>query len=96
MKHSYVYILASKPYGAIYIGVTSNLIKRIYQHRTAEAAGHTKQYHIKRLVWYESHEDISEAILREKRLKKWKRNMKIDLIERTNPHWEDLWHHITT
>ena len=87
----FVYILASRPGGAIYIGVTSNLIKRVYEHVHELVKGHTSSYNIKRLVYYEIHHDINEAILREKRLKKWTRAMKNDLIGKHNPLWEDLY-----
>lgn len=90
-KQFYVYILASSPGGAIYIGVTSDLPKRIYQHREGMAEGFTKKYSIKTLVHYEQHETAESAILREKRLKKWTRAMKNDLIAQSNPHWQDLY-----
>lgn len=91
MKEGYVYIVASRPNGAIYIGVTSNLIKRVFQHREGLVGGHTKKYQIKQLVYYETHEDMEHAILREKRLKKWTRAMKNDLIVKQNPLWDDLY-----
>lgn len=87
----YVYILASRAGGAIYIGVSSDLVKRIYQHKTEATESHTSKYNIKLLVYYEAHESIEEAILREKRLKKWTRAMKNDLIGKQNPLWEDLY-----
>ena len=90
-KVGYSYILASKPNGVLYIGVTSNLLKRIYEHREGLVEGFSKKYHVKHLVHYEIYDDIADAILREKRLKNWKRGMKIDLIERHNPHWTDLY-----
>ena len=90
-KSSYVYILASRPYGTLYIGVTSDLVKRIWQHRSDLAAGFTKQYSVKLLVWYETHTDIREAIIREKQLKRWNRDWKINLIQSTNPAWRDLY-----
>ena len=91
MRSSYVYMLASKLYGTLYIGVTGDLIRRIYQHREGSVEGFTKQYDVKRLVWFEQHEDIRAAIAREKTLKKWPRQWKINLIEETNPHWMDLY-----
>jgi putative endonuclease len=94
-KAGYVYILASRPNGAIYIGVTSNLAKRLYQHRHSLVEGHTKRYDIKALMYFEAYDDISEAILREKRLKKWRREWKVGLIEQTNPTWRDLTPDIT-
>lgn len=90
-KQFYVYILASRPGGAIYIGVTSDLLKRIYEHKNEITKGHTSEYNIKQLVYYEMHENAESAIVREKRLKKWTRAMKNDLIEKHNPLWEDLY-----
>ncbi len=89
-RYSYVYILASGRYGTLYIGVTSDIVKRVYQHRQEYAAGFTKQYGVKRLVWYEVHEDMLSAIHREKQLKKWNRTWKTELIQKTNPLWRDL------
>lgn len=90
-KQFYVYIMASRINGAIYIGVTSDLIKRVYQHKNEEVEGHTSKYNIKLLVHYEIFGNAEEAILREKRLKKWTRPMKNDLITKQNPLWEDLY-----
>jgi putative endonuclease len=90
MRSSYVYILASKPYGTLYIGVTGDLIRRTFEHRNGAVEGFTKRYDVKRLVWFEEHADIIAAIAREKTLKKWPRQWKINLIERDNPHWADL------
>lgn len=84
------YILASKRNGTLYIGVTSDLIRRMHEHRTGSVAGFTREYGIKRLMWFERHDTMEEAILREKRLKKWNRAWKITLIEDLNPHWDDL------
>ncbi|WGI21363.1 GIY-YIG nuclease family protein [Amylibacter sp. IMCC11727] len=92
--NSHTYILASRPQGAIYIGVTNNLIRRIYEHKQGLGSAHTLKYNIKRLVWFEAYDDITEAIKREKRLKKYKREWKINLIEAGNPHWQDLWEDI--
>jgi putative endonuclease len=86
----HVYILASRRYGTLYTGVTGDLARRIDEHRAGLIPGFTLQYQVKRLVFVESHDDISEAILREKRIKEWKRDWKIDLIERENPLWADL------
>lgn len=86
--------MASRPNGALYIGVTSDLAKRVYQHRNSAIEGHTSKYNIKLLVHYEVYESIEEAILREKRLKKWTRPMKNDLICKQNPLWEDLYNTI--
>jgi putative endonuclease len=95
MKQYYVYILANKPYGTLYAGVTNNLVKRCYQHRNKMVPGFTSKYHASRLVWYEVYGDIAAAIQREKQIKKWKRDWKIELIERENPHWEDMYLKIT-
>ncbi len=86
----WVYILASGAGGTLYIGVTNDLVRRVYEHRTNLVDGFTKQYAVHRLVYYEEFADAENAIRREKRLKKWKRVWKIDLIERTNPNWADL------
>ncbi len=94
MKEPYVYMLASKKEGAIYIGVTSDLIKRVYQHKHNIIEGHTTKYHIKRLVYFEQHGTMQTAITREKQLKAWKRQWKINLIEKDNPNWLDLWEQI--
>jgi len=88
------YILASKGNGTLYIGVTSDLVKRIWEHRNNMVEGFTKRYAVHHLVWYESHESMESAIQREKRLKKWKRVWKLELIERSNPDWQDLYHTI--
>ena len=90
MKQAVVYILASEPYGTLYIGVTSNLAARIEAHRSGSVAGFTKEYGVHILVYFEVHEDMYEAIQREKRLKKWNRAWKIRLIEEMNPEWKDL------
>ena len=95
MKKPCVYILASKKDGALYIGVTSNLIERIWQHKNNVIAGHTKKYNIKELVYFEQHLTMETAITREKQIKKWNREWKINLIEKTNPDWLDLWNQIT-
>ena len=87
----YVYILASKRNGTLYIGVTSNLINRIYEHKNNLIEGFTKKYNIHNLVYYEITEDVNSAITREKQLKIWKRNWKIELIEKNNPKWKDLY-----
>ena len=91
MKKPVVYILASKRNGTLYIGVTSDLPKRIYEHKNHLAEGFTKQYDVSILVWYELHENMIEAIMKEKQLKKWKREWKLRLIEESNPHWNDLY-----
>jgi putative endonuclease len=86
-----VYILASKRNGALYIGVTSDLVKRIWEHKNNIVKGFTKRYNDHRLVWYELHDSMEAAITREKRLKDWKRKWKLELIESRNPEWEDLY-----
>ncbi len=88
---SAVYILASQPYGTLYVGVTADLIRRVGQHRDGEIAGFTRRHGVKRLVWFERHDAMVDAIQREKSLKKYKRQWKINLIERDNPHWHDLY-----
>ena len=90
VKQPVVYILASKPYGTLYIGVTSNLAGRIEAHRNGCVDGFTKEYGVRTLVYFELHADMYEAIQREKRLKKWNREWKIRLIEEMNPEWKDL------
>jgi putative endonuclease len=88
---SYVYILANQRYGTLYIGVTSDLIGRVWQHRESVVDGFTKRYEVKNLVWYEIHPDIISAIWREKQLKKWNREWKMRLVNETNPMWRDLY-----
>jgi putative endonuclease len=90
-KPGYVYILADGPYGTLYVGVTSNLVQRVWQHREALADGHTKKHGIKQLVWFETHSEIYQAIVREKQIKKWNRAWKINLIQKLNPSWRDLY-----
>lgn len=87
----YVYILASKRNGTLYIGVTNNLIKRVYEHKNNLIDGFTKKYNVHRLVYYEEFNDVKEAIIREKRIKKWRRQWKIKLIESFNPEWCNLY-----
>ena len=91
MKTPYVYILASKPNGTLYIGVTSNLVQRVWQHKNDLVEGFSKRYGVHRLVWYEVHEYMESAIVREKALKKWRRAWKVALIEEGNPNWLDLY-----
>ena len=92
--YNFVYILATKRDGAFYTGVTSDLPKRIEQHRQGYFSGFTRKYGIHKLVWFEEHTDIREAILREKAIKHWRRAWKIALIEMANPEWRDLWDEI--
>jgi len=87
----YVYILASQKNGTLYIGVTSNLIKRVYEHKNDVVNGFTKKYQVHKLVYFEEHIDVRQAIQREKQMKKWKRQWKIELIEKSNPRWKDLY-----
>ena len=89
-KQPCVYIMASDRNGTIYTGVTSVLPGRIYQHRTGAIEGFTKRYDAKRLVWFEVHETMESAILREKQIKNWRRRWKLELIEKDNPRWRDL------
>lgn len=86
-----VYIMASQRLGTLYIGATSYLNRRIWQHREGLVPGFTKKYGLKRLVWYEPHEDMVSAFQRERSLKRWPRQWKINLIERENPYWDDLY-----
>ena len=90
-KTYWVYMLASRRNGTLYIGVTNNLARRVYEHRSGAVAGFTKQYAVKMLVWYEAYADIREAIAREKSLKGWERAWKLRLIETDNPDWKDLY-----
>ncbi len=93
-KNPSVYILASKKNGTLYIGVTSSLIQRVWQHKNKQVAGFTEKYNVSTLVYFEQHETMGTAITREKQLKKWNRDWKINLIEENNPQWEDLWEQI--
>ncbi len=90
-KGGWVYIVTNRPRGTLYTGVTSDLPRRAYQHRTGAAEGFTKRYRLRLLVWFERHEDIGEAITREKTLKRWHRTWKFELIEALNPDWDDLY-----
>ena len=94
-KQPAVYILASKRNGTLYTGVTSNLVRRIWLHRTDAIAGFTNKYRVHRLVYFELHDAIHDAIVREKRIKKWNRSWKLRLIEEANPEWVDLWEQIS-
>jgi len=85
-----VYLLASRRNGTLYVGVTSNLLQRIHQHREALIPGFTREYGVKRLMWFEQHATMESAIQREKRVKKWNRAWKLELIEKDNPDWRDL------
>jgi len=90
MKQPAVYVLASKPYGTLYIGVTSNLASRVEAHRSGTVEGFAKEHGVSRLVYFELHESMLDAIQREKRMKKWNRAWKLELIEKANPLWADL------
>ena len=92
----YVYILANRKNGTLYIGVTNNLLKRVHQHKTNAVKGFTERYAVHRLVYYEHYGDIRDAINREKRMKRWKRQWKINLIEKDNPEWRDLFDELVT
>ena len=87
----FVYIMTNKPKGALYIGVTNNLLRRVYEHKEGLIEGFTQQYKLKKLVYFEIHQDIRIAIQREKNLKHWKREWKFQLVEDLNPYWKDLW-----
>lgn len=90
MKQPCVYLLASSSHGTFYTGVTSDLPRRLYEHRTGAADGFTKRYGIKRLVWFEQHETMEAAILREKQIKRWARAWKYELVNSVNPTWRDF------
>lgn len=90
-KQPCVYLLASRRDGTLYTGVTSNLVKRVWEHRNDVVEGFTRQYGVHTLVWYELHDSMEAAITREKRIKGWKRQWKLELIETSNPDWRDLY-----
>jgi len=91
LKEPCVYLLASKRNGTLYIGVTSDLIKRVWQHKNNAVEGFTKRYGVHLLVWFEVHENMASALTREKAIKEWKRQWKLKLIETANPKWRDLY-----
>jgi putative endonuclease len=95
MGEYFVYILASKRNGTLYIGVTNNLLKRVDEHKNNLIPGFTSKYGVHNLVYYERYNDIYDAIAREKRMKKWKREWKMELIEKSNPEWRDLYDDLT-
>jgi putative endonuclease len=95
MKQPAVYILASQPHGTLYVGVTSNLVKRVWEHKNHVLDGFTSAYGVYRLVYFELSVEMSVVIQREKRIKKWNRDWKIRLIEEKNPTWQDLWPQIS-
>jgi putative endonuclease len=90
-RTSYVYIMASRRNGTLYVGVTTDLLRRVFEHREGLTPGFTSKYGVKHLVWYEEYGDINDAIAREKTLKRWRRAWKLALIEAQNPQWLDLW-----
>ena len=94
MRNYYVYLLASDRHGTLYVGVTNDLVRRVFEHRNGTADGFTKRYAVKRLVWFEATPDSRIAIEREKRLKRWPRAWKIAAIEKMNPDWRDLFDEI--
>ncbi len=94
MKTFWIYILASRPRGTLYIGVTNDLVRRVYEHREGFVGGFTRKYRVKQLVYYEAHATALAAIQREKNLKKWPRAWKIELITSSNPDWRDLYEDI--
>ena len=87
----HVYLLASKRHGTLYLGVTNNIVRRVYEHRTKAADGFTRRYSVDKLIWFEIYDDALTAIARERELKKWRRDWKIRLIEEGNPGWVDLY-----
>lgn len=95
MKQPCVYLLASQRNGTLYTGVTSDIVKRIWEHKNDAVEGFTKRYGVHTLVWYEAHETMESAITREKTIKGWKRKWKLELIEQDNPQWADLYNSLT-
>ncbi|MBL8524764.1 MAG: GIY-YIG nuclease family protein [Betaproteobacteria bacterium] len=87
----FVYLITNKPYGTLYVGVTRDLVKRVFEHREGFVEGFSKQHDLGHLVWYEAHEGVVAAIEREKKIKKWRRDWKINLIQAENPQWKDLY-----
>ena len=94
MKTYYVYIVTNHKNGTLYIGITNDLKRRIYEHKIGYRKGFTKRYRLKKLVWYEMFNDVNSAIIVEKKMKKWKRQYKINVIENMNSEWKDLYHEI--
>ena len=95
MKTAYVYILANQKRGTLYTGVTNDLVRRIHEHREGAVDGFTKKYGVKQLVYFETHDDITTAISREKSMKRWRRPWKLALVEKGNPEWRDLFETIS-
>jgi len=94
MKTYYVYLMASQKNGTLYVGVTSDLVRRVWEHKHDVVEGFTKKYQVHRLVWFEASTDVTAAIHREKQIKKWNRQWKVNLIEKENPEWADLYDQI--
>ena len=94
-RQYYVYILAKKRNSTFYVGVTNDLIRRVWEHKTGVVKGFTWKYDVKQLVYYEVTDDIEQAIWREKLIKKWRREIKLEAIERMNPEWKDLYYELT-
>ena len=90
----FVYIMTNKKHGTLYTGVTNDLVKRTYQHKEGQVEGFTHKHGLKHLVWYEPFDDIEQAIAQEKRIKRWRREWKLQLVEKQNPDWDDLWEEI--
>jgi putative endonuclease len=90
----YVYMLASKRNGTVYLGMTDDLVKRVWQHRNSVVRGFTQRHGVKTLVWYEQHESRESAFVRERQMKKWNRAWKLEVIEKMNPGWPDLWNEV--
>jgi len=95
MNRAFVYVLTNRPYGILYVGVTNDLIRRTWEHREGFVDGFTRRHSLVRLVWYEAHDSILAAITREKQIKKWHRDWKVNLIQRENPRWIDLYTDLT-
>lgn len=94
MRQGYVYILASKRNGTLYTGVTSDLSRRVFEHQNKLTPGFTSRYGVQTLVWFETHDLVTDAIVREKTIKKWPRQWKLSLVEAMNPEWEDISHYL--
>jgi putative endonuclease len=94
-RAAYVYILTNRRYGTLYVGVTSSLLQRVWEHRGDFIQGFTSRHQLKRLVWYEMHESIEAAIWREKQIKRWHRDWKVNLVQAMNPTWRDLYVDLT-
>jgi putative endonuclease len=93
-KQYYVYLITNERYGTLYVGVTNDLLRRVYEHREGVVQGFSKQHGLGRLVWFEAHDDVLAAIKREKVIKRWRRDWKMNLIQAMNPNWDDLYESI--